>query len=281
MESLNKKTIITLRDSIFDIAQEIKEYSDDLFNKLMGVHDELENLFFTDDDKFDWPMEKYKFCREFGYNESTFATHVSNLKLKERKEYWVEGSGRRGPGVTGCYISQIGAIKILQKSKSEPAIKYLRTQGMNIPLQAERYYLDIIENAVQEFDNPIKKKAVEIDNDRFEIDLYLEKSKLAVECDEQDHAYKNPTEESSREEAIEKKLGCKFLRFNPDELDFNIGKIINIILSYILDNKKINGMEPLEYYQKCTEKRKIRIEQKLKKQRPAEIESEIDLDEFI
>ncbi|MGP7987386.1 MAG: hypothetical protein ACLPPL_08070, partial [Desulfobaccales bacterium] len=65
-----------------------------------------------------------------------------------------------------------------------------------------------------------------------------------------------------------------------DELDFNIGKIINIILCYIL-GKKINGLEPLEYYEKCTEKRKIRIENKLKKLRPAKIESEIDLDDFV
>jgi hypothetical protein len=279
MESLNKEIIITLRDAIFDIAQEIKKYSNELSIKLMGCYDELENLFFTDDDKFDWPMTKENFCEEFGITTSLFSSHVHDLKLTERGEYWVEGSGRRGPGTT-CYIKKSGSIKILQKSRSEKARKYLRTQGMNIPLKAERQYLDIIENAVQEFDNPIKKKVVEIDNNKFEIDLYLEKSKLAVECDEQDHAYKNPTEESSRQEAIEKKLGCKFLRFDPDELDFNIGKIINIILCYIL-GKKINGMEPLEYYEKCTEKRKIRIEKKLKKLRPAKIESEIDLEDFV
>ncbi|MGP7985876.1 MAG: hypothetical protein ACLPPL_00310, partial [Desulfobaccales bacterium] len=214
MESLNKEIIITLRDSIFDIAQEVKEYSDDLFNKLMGVYAELENLFFTDDDKFDWPMTKEDFCRNFNINKITFAGHVGVLKLTKREEYWVEGSGGRAGGTT-CYIKKSGAIKILQKSRSEPARKYLKTQGMNIPLKAERQYLDIIRDAVQEFDNPINKKVVEIDNNKFQIDLYLEKNKLAVECDEQDHAYKDPIKEYFRQEAIEKELRCRFLRFDP------------------------------------------------------------------
>jgi hypothetical protein len=279
MESLNKESLIPLRDSIFDIAKEIKEYSNDLFNKLMGVHAELEELFFinnVNDDVFDWPMTIDKFCQEFDYNISTFTTHVSNLKLRDRREYWVEGPH----GGATCYISKIGAIKILEKMRSEKARKYLRTyHRMNIPLKAERQYLDIIQHAVHEFDNPIKKKVVEIDNNKFEIDLYLEKIKLAVECDEQDHAYKDPIEESYRKEAIEKELGCRFLSFNPDELDFNVGEIINIILCLIL-GKKINAIDALEYYEKCTKKRQIRIEQKLKKQRAAKILTKIDLDEF-
>jgi len=282
MEPLNKGIIIIIRDSIFEIANEIKEYSNDLYNKLMAIKDDLDNSFFKIDDKFVWPMTKKDFIKEFDLNKITVEQHIRNLKLKERGEYWVEGRGRRGPAAIS-YISIFGGVKILEKIGSEKGKRYLRRyHRINIPTKAERKYLDIIQYAIQQFDIPIRKKLVKINNDKYEVDLYLEKSKLAIECDEQGHAYKNPFKESSREEAIAKELGCRFLRFNPGELDFNIGEVVNVALCHILD-KEINGEDPLEYYNnlKGKHKRKSVWEHKLKgTTKRKTVLPEIDLAEF-
>ena len=64
----------------------------------------------------------------------------------------------------------------------------------------------------------------------YSIDLYIEKYKLAIECDENNHKDRNPLKEKERTEFIMNKLGCKFIRFNPDDENFDIANVINEIL---------------------------------------------------
>lgn len=67
---------------------------------------------------------------------------------------------------------------------------------------------------------------------KYRIDLYFVDHKIAVECDEYGHVDRNSDYEKKREKYLIKKLGCTFIRFNPDEDNFNIGNVI----------KKINKM---------------------------------------
>ena len=67
----------------------------------------------------------------------------------------------------------------------------------------------------------------------YEIDLYFHEYKLAVEVEELGHNNRNIDYEIQTQKAIEKKLGCVFIRINPDEEDFNIFKAINEIHKYI------------------------------------------------
>ena len=54
------------------------------------------------------------------------------------------------------------------------------------------------------------------------IDLYFLREKVAVECDENDHAERDPVAERKRQAAIAKELGCVFYRFDPDAKDFDV-----------------------------------------------------------
>lgn len=66
---------------------------------------------------------------------------------------------------------------------------------------------------------------------RYRIDLYFPTQKLAIECDE--HGHKTLTyreNDTKRQTYIENKLGCTFIRFNPDKKYFNIGDVINLII---------------------------------------------------
>ena len=73
--------------------------------------------------------------------------------------------------------------------------------------------------------------------DGYKIDLYFPDYNLAIEVDEFNHKDRDKLYENKREEYIKEKLGCKFIRFNPDEKNFNIGNIISNILECTLLNK--------------------------------------------
>lgn len=64
--------------------------------------------------------------------------------------------------------------------------------------------------------------------------VYFPDYNLAIEVDEFNHIDRNKVDDMIREKHITQKLGCKFIRFNPDEKNFNIGDIISNILENTL-----------------------------------------------
>jgi very-short-patch-repair endonuclease len=78
---------------------------------------------------------------------------------------------------------------------------------------------------IYETQKPISNYKVDI----YFIDLYFEKSKIAIECDEHGHNHISPETEKTREKYIKKKLNCKFIRFNPNNKNFNIFNLIKQI----------------------------------------------------
>lgn len=72
------------------------------------------------------------------------------------------------------------------------------------------------------------------------IDLYFPDYKIAVECDEGGHRKYTQEIEFKRQNHIEQALGCTFVRYNPDAVDFNIGDVINqiTVLIYGKEQKK-------------------------------------------
>ena len=74
----------------------------------------------------------------------------------------------------------------------------------------------------------------------YRVDLYFHDYKIAIEIDECGHDDRNINYEMQRQKAIEKELGCVFIRINPDEESFNERKAINKIHRYIKkSNKKL------------------------------------------
>ena len=100
------------------------------------------------------------------------------------------------------------------------------------------------------FISPVKK--IQVDNDGrkyilFRIDIYFIEYSLAVEIDEKGHTDRDFIFEEKRQKALEKKLGCKFIRINTSnvkngcDLDYKIGNIEAFIDE--LKNKKIKKLE--------------------------------------
>ena len=72
----------------------------------------------------------------------------------------------------------------------------------------------------------------------YKIDLYFHKYKLTIEVDELGHNDRNIDHEIQRQKAIEKELGCVFIRINPDEENSNIFKAINETYRHIKKSTK-------------------------------------------
>jgi very-short-patch-repair endonuclease len=125
-----------------------------------------------------------------------------------------------------------GVKQVLQSSRSinkEKLITYLNID-MNIIFDCkESYYLKIISLSFKSF-----KQNFQYDVDGYRIDLYFPDYNLAIEVDEFNHIDRNKVDDMIREKHITQKLGCKFIRFNPDEKNFNIGDIISNILENTL-----------------------------------------------
>ena len=79
-------------------------------------------------------------------------------------------------------------------------------------------------------------KKIQVDKNRrkyilFRIDVYFNKILLAVEIDEKGHTDRDLIFEEKRQEALEKRLGCKFIRINTNnakngyDLDYEVGNI--------------------------------------------------------
>ena len=81
----------------------------------------------------------------------------------------------------------------------------------------------------------------------FRIDVYFNKFLLAVEIDEKGHTDRDLIFEEKRQEALEKKLGCKFIRINTSnakngyDLDYEVGNVQAFIDEF--KNKKIKELE--------------------------------------
>ena len=67
----------------------------------------------------------------------------------------------------------------------------------------------------------------------YRTDAYFPKHKLAIEVDEQGHNDRDIDYEIRRQKALEKELGCEFVRINPAKEGFNIFIEIGRILNYI------------------------------------------------
>ena len=62
--------------------------------------------------------------------------------------------------------------------------------------------------------------------------------KLGIEIDEQGHNDRDIDYEIERQKAIEKELGCKFIRIDPSKEDFDVNIELGRIQNYIIESTK-------------------------------------------
>lgn len=246
MEILDKEVLDKVKDVIYEVAESIEKEQNNLYIKLINNWNSIERLFFDFDNNYSWPMSKRDFESNFDLNSGTITNQIVRYRrrghLKEGEDYIIKGLGRNGT----TYIYESGAKKILEIMHSIEGAKLLTKYGINRRPKKCFCYIAIIKYATKGIDDP-KKEFVIPGVQRYRTDLYLKEKKLAIECDELGHEHESPERRSNRQQAFINELGCRFLRFNPHRIGFDIGLLIKCILYYLLD-KKINGQDPIEYF---------------------------------
>lgn len=134
------------------------------------------------------------------------------------------------------YINKVGLTTLLVKSKNPNKNAFINFCKENFGIKCEyisflKKEQDCIGSLLKAFSH--KKPKTQYVVGKYRIDLYFKEQKLAIECDEFNHKYRNKEYENTRENFIKKELNCKFIRFNPDDKNFCIFKLINKIMKEI------------------------------------------------
>jgi very-short-patch-repair endonuclease len=146
------------------------------------------------------------------YSALTYKLHKCNLVIDNNKKL----------------LTKQGLTKFLSRSRSPAACDLAKFFNINVyehrfaPVETTTIKL------IQEtFAGEVMVTQYQVNN--YRIDLYFPNHKLAIECDERDHADRNPNYEIDRENEIKKETNCTFIRYNPNAVDFSIGNVLNQI----------------------------------------------------
>ena len=186
-------------------------------------------------------MSNSDLAKVLGVKEGTIRSHQRNHKKEfiEGEDFWGANLGVPYAPTLMTVWSEQGAIKLARYcQRSGKAQAFLQEMGIadRDVFYPEGRLLDIIESAMSGFSACLRQYDVK----GFRVDLYLRDLKIAIECDEHDHQYKQKWYEGLRQQEIEERLGCRFIRFDPDRPGFNIGKIINELIKEIVVKKNGN-----------------------------------------
>jgi very-short-patch-repair endonuclease len=106
---------------------------------------------------------------------------------------------------------------------------------------------------------------------KYYLDLYFTEYKIVIECDENGHADRKPYKERERMDFVNEKLGLEdnnWIRYNPDEKDFDLSKVMGKI--YI----KIN-----EYKNKYFKNNKSDVEEESEEDSSDDDDKDIEIEE--
>ena len=114
----------------------------------------------------------------------------------------------------------------------------------------------------------------------FRTDIYFREWFLAGEIDEKEHTDRDIIFEEKRQEAFEKKLGCKFIRINTSnakncyDLDYEVGNVQTFIDQF--KNKKIKKIEKNINKRKRNEREsRKKMREKVEKEMREKVEKEM------
>ena len=210
----------------------------------------------------------YEIAALLGYKNPSevIKKNVSKSNQIEFRDY----PGIKEPEINpkAILITRDGAIEILLKTRKRISPDVLHIlKKFNIDT-TNRKCLTKEQQTLSTITNVFKTEKFE---DQFKIgsyylDLFFTDYKIVIECDENGHADRKPWKERERMDFVNKKLNINdsnWIRFNPDEYDFDIAKVIGRIYRKIDEIKQeeieIEVKKREEEFQKLLEEKKDSI----------------------
>lgn len=198
--------------------------------------------------KHDTYLRGYEFTEFMGYSDGkeTLERRVDRsnkiffaelLKFPSVKEYYRK-QRLALPRTNAVFISLSAVTEILIRSRKPESIKLAALLNINVHQKFLMKETDI----VSELDKFFTAANIRFEHQylvgnktglHYVIDYYLPDYKLAIEIDERNHIGRDPVYEIERETHIRDKLGCEFIRCNPDSSKFSVAGLIGIIYTAI------------------------------------------------
>jgi len=159
-----------------------------------------------------------------GVNHANKASLLELLQGVDSAEVPCNGNEKKS-----IYITPDGLRELLVSSKKANKQQFMEFCARELDisctaitrLHKEQEYIGYIMTAFR-CKRPITQYTVE----QYRIDLYFPRERVAVECDEFGHRDRDAEYEATREATLKRRLGCRFIRFNPDAADFCIFEVI-------------------------------------------------------
>ena len=158
---------------------------------------------------------------------------IDNARVKENEKN-IFPNKTRGGEQKQIFVTRLGLKKVLANSKKANAGQLSESLGLEMCIytKVEASHIGNIRKAFKDVLS-IDEYAV----GKYNVDLYFPSLNLVIECDQNNHNDYNKQTEKEREDYIKDKLGCTFIRFNPDEPGFMIGDVIYKISKFIQKHK--------------------------------------------
>jgi very-short-patch-repair endonuclease len=210
----------------------------DIASDILSDKKELANYSYISNGLYFEYYVGYEITALLGYKNpaEVIKNNVSKCNRLEFRDY----PGVKEPEINPktILITRDGAIEILIKTRkriSPDVLYFLKSFGIvttnRKTLTKEQQTLSALTNSfkTEKFEDQFKVG-------RYYLDLYFPEYKIVVECDENGHADRKPYKERERMDYVNEKLSLtddNWIRFNPDEKDFDISKVIGKIYTRI------------------------------------------------
>jgi very-short-patch-repair endonuclease len=230
----------------------ISESDTDKSSDILSDKKELANYSYISNGLYFEYFVGYEITALLGYKNpaKTINDNISKCNRLEFRDY----PGVKEPELDPrtILISRDGAIEILIKTRkriSPDVLHILKSFGIDTTnrkcLTKEQQTLSALTNTfkTEKFEDQFKIG-------RYYLDLYFTDYKIVVECDENGHSDRKPGDERERMDYVNEKLeitDLNWIRYNPDEKDFDISKVMGQI--YIKINLIKNMQIQKEIYE--------------------------------
>ena len=164
---------------------------------------------------------------------STLINITRNYSLELRKEK--QGLEKCVKRPCRNFLSEDFGIQVIMDCRTVKAIEFRKCLGYNQqdPIMAQEQ--SILTKIRSTFAN---EKIFQHFALGYRIDAYFPKQRLAIEVDEQGHQDRDFECEIGRQKALEKELGCKFIRINPAKENFDVYNGIGRIQVFVSESNK-------------------------------------------
>lgn len=233
-------TLRTNRKKLNDACNFIVEFLDNINNNHFDEDDIVRKLLKNNN----CILIKYIYNKKAYYD----IQHIL-LLLSIKKSYWKEKYNEVKNKISGYFWSpnEYGGF-IMRELINLKTVKLLikSTHTHSVINLAKLLDIELLDFKVPRKETTNSNKIVKVfKNEKiipqqpigpYRVDLYFPDYKLAIECDEHEHADRDSDYEKKRQKFIERKLGATFLRFNPDDPNFDIFNVISEIHIFIINS---------------------------------------------